>query len=382
MLVENLDPSVRQAVESFPLYRRHLWLCAAMYGKLFNHAMGTYWQINREHTDEKGFVAFVANGAFGYETTYLRDEKGIRGTRVVSSERSSSSSASEAEGGQAREEESEKITMYRPAHGVFLNRQDKEIIVAIRGTASIRDALTDLVCVPEELKEEERSLYGADIGLTHVHAGMWKAAKRLSLDLSPRVSQLLVENPDFQLVVTGHSLGAGTATLLTLLWRKEFAEKTQVTCFAFAIPQTMNEEAARATGAPRTVDSSLTGTSYPTLGTAGFEHPLITSMILGNDLVPRLSLRSALQLAENGMQLGAGQREVTSSVEVQALRPPGKIIYLRAPGHVHEENEPVVVDQAEFGEIRVARSMLIDHLWMKTMTATGASERTDFRAML
>jgi hypothetical protein len=292
------------------------------------------------------------------------------------------SSSSEAEEGQAREEKIEKITMYRPAHGVFLNRQDKEIIVAIRGTASIRDALTDLVCAPEKLKEEERSVYGADIGLTHVHAGMWIAAKRLALDLSPRVSQLLVENPDFQLVVTGHSLGAGTATLLTVLWKKDFGEKTQVTCFAFAIPQTMNEEAARATGARRMVDSSLTGTSHLTSGRAWADHPLITSMILGNDLVPRLSLRSALQLAENGMQLGAGQTEVTSSVEVQALRPPGKIVYLRAPGHVHEENEPVVVDQAEFGEIRVARSMLIDHLWMKTLTALGASERTDFRSML
>ena len=105
-----------------------------MYGKLFNHAMGAFWQISSEQTDEKNFVPFVANGAFGYETVYLRDEKGIRGSGLHSNRangdeagyggagiHSQSSSSDHVGNGSVKE----NITMYRPAHGVFVDRANK-----------------------------------------------------------------------------------------------------------------------------------------------------------------------------------------------------------------------------------------------------------------
>ena len=65
--------------------------------------------------------------------------------------------------------------------------------------------------------------------------GVWRSAEET-------VGNLLKQYPTFDLVITGHSLGAGTACLLhVLLWHKRqqdplFLDSRKIECFAFAAP--------------------------------------------------------------------------------------------------------------------------------------------------
>jgi sn1-specific diacylglycerol lipase len=70
--------------------------------------------------------------------------------------------------------------------------------------------------------------------------------------------------------VTGHSLGAGTAAILTFLLRRTYPETV---CYAFSPPGcVLNEAAAKASKS------------------------FVISVVLGRDWVPRLSIESVLRL--------------------------------------------------------------------------------------
>eukprot|EP01042_Synura_sphagnicola_P007128 gene7128-9128_t len=118
------------------------------------------------------------------------------------------------------------------------------------------------------------------------HGGMLKAALHIrnELDRSSTLRNIfkgthssfhtpLTEGGDassYKLVVTGHSLGAGAAVLLTLMLRHEYPE---VKCFAYGVPGSVVDET-----------TSLEMSSY------------VTSIILGNDLVCRLNFHSLVKL--------------------------------------------------------------------------------------
>jgi Lipase (class 3) len=71
------------------------------------------------------------------------------------------------------------------------------------------------------------------------HSEIATMAERIWDVAGPTVLQLLEENPQYELVLTGHSLGAGTASLLNILIhhdKQELIGKRTVHCFAFAAP--------------------------------------------------------------------------------------------------------------------------------------------------
>lgn len=71
-------------------------------------------------------------------------------------------------------------------------------------------------------------------------------------------------------MVTGHSLGAGTAVILSMMLKNEYPETK---CFAFGVPGSVLDE-----------QSSREVSSY------------VTSIALGNDLICRLNFRSLVKL--------------------------------------------------------------------------------------
>lgn len=108
-----------------------------------------------------------------------------------------------------------------PRHLVALDLEREAIVVAIRGTSSISDVITDLLCENEPFENG------------YAHSGIKKAAEALLNLLVPTLRDVLSSHPEFTIVVTGHSLGAGSAILLTkLLLRDGFTAK----CYAFAPP--------------------------------------------------------------------------------------------------------------------------------------------------
>lgn len=107
-----------------------------------------------------------------------------------------------------------------PRHFVAIDKEMKSIVVAIRGTNSISDIITDLLCD------------NAPFAGGYAHGGMKEAAEALYTAILPTLKKLLTQYPIYSIVLTGHSLGAGVAILLTkVLLMNGF---TDVKCYAIA----------------------------------------------------------------------------------------------------------------------------------------------------
>jgi len=160
--------------------------------------------------------------------------------------------------------------LYAPGYLVAVDHTVGCVVVALRGTSSVTDALTDLVCEPAPVQ-----LAGHD-GMAH--GGMLRAAQHLDPVLAALVEDglsCLDSQVPRSVVICGHSLGAGVAALLAALWRdRGYLPGVDIECFAFACPQVLDAELAMA-------QSNHT-----------------TSLIVGDDLVPRFSLATAQDLQE------------------------------------------------------------------------------------
>eukprot|EP01036_Dinobryon_divergens_P023752 gene23752-32137_t len=139
---------------------------------------------------------------------------------------------------------------------VILDHEKECIVLAVRGTLSLEDCVTDVLCEPTELTAAGEK-WGFDGSGRHAHSGFLKVALflRQEIESQPELKRILsrdrstssstptkqveliradspgnnnVRSPlkekrdlvaQYSLVVTGHSLGAGVAVLLTLLMK-------------------------------------------------------------------------------------------------------------------------------------------------------------------
>ena len=141
----------------------------------------------------------------------------------------------------------QKSTFQEPAFFVSESQARNEVFFVIRGTASMKDALTDGDCAPEDLNSALPEFAGVK-----AHRGMAKSAHAL---LDKHASKILKCVEMFELkkkkprfVVLGHSLGAGTAAIASILL-KERLGKTPVECVAFATPPCLDVKGCVASAA-------------------------------------------------------------------------------------------------------------------------------------
>ncbi|CAG8669494.1 11611_t:CDS:2, partial [Ambispora leptoticha] len=139
-------------------------------------------------------------------------------------------------------------TQYSPTYYIIRDHSTKSIILAIRGTMSIHDLIVDLSCeyedfiLPEDTQNEDSTP-------NKVHSGIMKAARALATpgqSLFETLKRELEQNEDYGIVLIGHSLGAGIASLLALLWASPETRMTtrwshlplgrRVHAYAFATP--------------------------------------------------------------------------------------------------------------------------------------------------
>ncbi|XP_003496355.1 diacylglycerol lipase-beta isoform X1 [Cricetulus griseus] len=143
---------------------------------------------------------------------------------------------------------------------VVLDHRKEAVVVAVRGTMSVQDVLTDLSAESENLE--------LDIELQDcvAHKGIAQAARYVYHRLvnDGILSQAFSVAPEYRLVLVGHSLGAGAAALLAIMLRRTYP---QVRAYAFSPPRGL-----------------LSKSLYE------YSKDFIVSLILGMDVIPRLSV--------------------------------------------------------------------------------------------
>ena len=117
---------------------------------------------------------------------------------------------------------------------VAVDYKKEKIVVSIRGTLSMKDVLTDLNAEGEVLPLEPRR----DDWVGHkgmVQAAVYIRNKLEDENLLQRAQQHNLERKtdQFGLVIVGHSLGAGTAAILSIMLKPQFPS---LLCFSYSPP--------------------------------------------------------------------------------------------------------------------------------------------------
>ncbi|XP_009488505.2 diacylglycerol lipase-alpha [Pelecanus crispus] len=155
--------------------------------------------------------------------------------------------------------------VYETPFYVAVDHDKKKVVISIRGTLSPKDALTDLTGDAERLPVEGH--HGTWLG----HKGMVLSAEYIKKKLEQEMVLSQAFGRDlgrgtkhYGLIVVGHSLGAGTAAILSFLLRPQYPS---LKCFAYSPPGGLLSEDAME-----------------------YSKEFVTAVVLGKDLVPRIGL--------------------------------------------------------------------------------------------
>lgn len=165
-----------------------------------------------------------------------------------------------------------KGASFQPSYYIAVDRSRKAIVLSIRGTWSLYDAITDLVC---EYKPWKGGL---------VHSGMLASAQWFYTSIIPQIFRYIHHHPNelTSFIITGHSLGGGTSSLLTMMVADHIEELRELACNPHFELHCYNY-------APAAVCSPNLGKQY---------EKYIHSFVCQDDVVGRLSYGTAMKLKE------------------------------------------------------------------------------------
>lgn len=154
----------------------------------------------------------------------------------------------------------------RPGHFVAIDTERRVIVLCCKGTSSTSDAITN---------SAGKSVVVSEFPDIEAHQGILQSARAILKHCLPSLRSALLGYPGFSVVVSGHSLGAGTAILCTLLLQLELLPGApRVRCFAFAPPAVVSSLAAPCVAAIE-----------------------VYAFINRYDIIPRVSTRALMVLA-------------------------------------------------------------------------------------
>ncbi|KAJ7122937.1 hypothetical protein C8R44DRAFT_918708 [Mycena epipterygia] len=213
-----------------------------------------------------------------------------------------------------------------PRFWVLTDHSRAQIVLVLRGTMSLNEIAVDLTCEEEEFEPATTSISEADetplpgqfvfpsassrpqvhfpSGSSstaspphsprhHAHGGMLRMARAMGGIGKPvqlAVHEALLHNPDYELVLCGHSLGAGVAGLLGLA-----NPKTCLTVRSSGLP-TNRRVSVYCFAPPSLIDAAL----------GKLADKLIVSFVYSHDVVSRLSLGAIRDLGAAAVWLCDG----------------------------------------------------------------------------
>ncbi|KAG8370467.1 hypothetical protein BUALT_Bualt14G0119900 [Buddleja alternifolia] len=188
-----------------------------------------------------------------------------------------------------------KAGILKPAFTILRDENFKCFLLLIRGTHSIKDTLTAATGAVVPFHHSVLHDGGiSNLVLGYAHCGMVAAARWIAKLCTPYLIKALEQKPNYEVKIVGHSLGGGTAALLTYILReqKEFYKIeimwSSASYFKFA----------SLTAACMTWELAESGKHF------------ITTIVNGSDLVPTFSTSSVDDL----------RSEVTASSWLNDLR--------------------------------------------------------------
>lgn len=212
------------------------------------------------------------------------------------------------------------IERQMPRFWVLTDHDRHQVVLVLRGTMSLNELAVDLTCDPVEF-EPASSTSQEDTGdsvplhgssrRTHrrrlsilsttshdkqpkyqVHGGMLRMARvmgEIGKPVHVAVMDALTRNAGYELILCGHSLGAGVAVLLAMMWADP------ATCLT--VPSS---------GLPTDHNVSVYCIGPPCLTDAGLSRlasKMVTSFICSDDIVSRLSLGSVRDIRNAALWL-------------------------------------------------------------------------------
>uniref|UniRef100_A0A1I8B8G2 sn-1-specific diacylglycerol lipase n=1 Tax=Meloidogyne hapla TaxID=6305 RepID=A0A1I8B8G2_MELHA len=166
--------------------------------------------------------------------------------------------------------------LFEVPFAVVIDHHTNAIVIAIRGSASFMDIITDLSLDDEMLDSidvdsdpilrSDKELDG--YGEIRVHRGILKSARYIyeTLQANHIIEDAQQRYPNYHIMICGHSLGAGIGSLLALFLKIKCPD---IRCYAFAPPGSVISE------------NGIYVTEKSTL-----------SFVLGDDVVPRMTFQS------------------------------------------------------------------------------------------
>mmetsp|Transcript_21526 Transcript_21526/g.31692 ORF Transcript_21526/g.31692 Transcript_21526/m.31692 type:complete len:482 (-) Transcript_21526:1614-3059(-) len=176
----------------------------------------------------------------------------------------------------------------RVGHYIAINHVEKVVLIGLKGTSTISDVLTDIMGDGADYYLESPFDENYTSKQIRAHEGILTAALTMADETQKLIEKLFLPCK-YRVLITGHSLGAGTACLLGLLLRSRISAlrgdcKEYLEVFAFAPPPVLNYDAALAC-------------------------PFITSVVNNSDIVPRMSLPNLVTLHKLFLKVHHKQEE-------------------------------------------------------------------------
>ncbi|GAB2292271.1 hypothetical protein Dimus_026520 [Dionaea muscipula] len=165
-------------------------------------------------------------------------------------------------------------SVMRPGYYIAIDGRKKLVLLGIRGTHTVYDLITDIVST----SHEEVTFEGYS-----THFGTAEAARWFLTHEMETIKKCLDEHKGFRLRLVGHSLGAATASLLAVMLRKKSQKELgfdpdTVHAVGYATPPCVSMELAESCSA------------------------YVTTVIMQDDIIPRLSVTSLARLRNEIIQ--------------------------------------------------------------------------------
>ncbi len=126
-------------------------------------------------------------------------------------------------------------------------KKEKIAVIGIKGTSTLEDLLTDM-CANSVEYILDHPFYEGGSNTLRCHEGVYISSQRLVADLLPLVKNLLLPS-GYKIVIVGHSLGAGCATIVSLLLRSSIpslrTDSDKLKVWAFASPPVLDLTSSR-----------------------------------------------------------------------------------------------------------------------------------------